>query len=110
MHTKQFSRLEVQPSTKMTKRKTVKELSENFKSLEKRLAVFEKYKDVFEKLRDVDLEELETKVKILNDASNVSKLDMIEKKLDENSVCMKTLQDKFEENVANVLNPISDGI
>ena len=109
-HTKQFSILEVQPSTKMTKKKTVKELTEDVKSFEERLAVFENYKAVFDKLSDVNLKELETKVKIINNASNDSKFEMLERKLEENSVCMKTLQNKLEETVANVDNNLQSKI
>ena len=90
----------------MTKKKTVKELNEEFiifqANIEERLAKLDMFKDVFAKLSDIDLKELEMKAQIMNDANDVSKLKMMENKIEENSMCLQNLLSKTKENVDDV--------
>ena len=82
----------------MTKKKSVKELKEDAIILEKR-----EISDVFGKLSNVDLNELETKIKLIQNTNNEAKIVTIEKKLEENTKCLKnlmrkeTITDKTEE-------------
>ena len=86
---------------KMTKKKTVKELHEDFKVLEDKVGKLERFKEVFDKLSMVDIGELEKKVKIIDDATSDPKIQHLEKKVNENFVSLKKLLSKKEENKEN---------
>ena len=85
----------------MTKKKTVKELHEDFKVLEDKVGKLERFKEVFDKLSMVDIGELEKKVKIIDDATSDPKIQHLEKKVNENFVSLKKLLSKKEENKEN---------
>ena len=83
---------------KMTKKKTVKELHEDFKVLEDKVEKLEKFKEVFDKLNILDLGELEKKIKMIDDAKNDQNIQNLEKKVNENSILLKKLIGRKEEN------------
>ena len=78
----------------MTKKKTVKELNEDVQVLQERVEKLEKIIEVFDILNSVKLNELEKKVEMMNDVRIDSKMLIIEKKINENSLCLKDLMSK----------------
>ena len=82
----------------MTKKKTIKELHEDFKVLEDKVTKLEKFKEVFDKLSLVDLRELEKRFKIIDSVKDDPKLQQLENKVNENSISLKKLHGKKEEN------------
>ena len=78
----------------MTKKKTVKELNEDFIVLEKRVNEMEKRAKVLEFLEDVNLKELNEKLEILNFVKDDSKMIEIEKKVNHNESTLKDILSK----------------